>query len=85
MARARDLDDVTVGRDSAYVAEYTYELDHRRFATHGPMSRRPTYGIDAISRDLGRFWCHPTRAAAADSCHATAAIPPRFGLISPGS
>jgi hypothetical protein len=37
LARARGLDDATVGRHRAYVAEHTNELDHRRFATHDPM------------------------------------------------
>jgi hypothetical protein len=36
LARARDLDDATIGRESAYVAEHTNELDHRRFAPHDP-------------------------------------------------
>ena len=58
LARARDLDDATLGRDCAYVAEHTNELDHRRFSPHDPMfSRRPSQDWDATSRDRLRFWC----------------------------
>ena len=49
---------VTVGRDRAHVAEHTYELDHRRFATHVPMSRRPLR-VDATSRYLRTRWSDP--------------------------